>query len=74
MVPGSQPKHVSNPDAVIQKFKPHLILTCFVFPRPPPPVRRNKSRARKTGETREDDVGDQQEILPYANASHSHIT
>ena len=28
----SQPKHASNPDSVIKKFKPHLIYDCF--PRP----------------------------------------
>jgi len=37
--------------------------------KPPPPARRNKSRARNTGESREDDVGDEMEFLPYANVS-----
>merc|ERR1711935_1320265 len=37
--------------------------------KPPPPARRNKSRARNTGESREDDVGDEMEVLPYADVS-----
>ena len=28
---GSQPKHVSNPDSVIKKFKPHFIYDFFCF-------------------------------------------
>ena len=41
---GSQPKHVSNPDSVIKKFKPHFIYDCLLVQAKEAIMRNLKSR------------------------------